>query len=92
MVIISQWNFWRPPWLLHGLQKHRWLRWGEDDEDVYDDDATDDDDDDDDVYNDDETYKVTWGGGDCKLHSRWMSVFERSTAQGYESIQVSVFQ
>ena len=62
-----------------------------DHDDVYGDDGEDDDDHDD-VYNDDETYKVTWGGGDCKLHSRWMSVFERSTAQGYESIQVSVFQ
>ena len=59
-----------------------------DHDDVYDDN----DEGDGDVYNDDETYKVTWGGGDCKLHSRWMSVFERSTAQGYESIQVSVFQ
>ena len=49
---------------------------------------------DEDVPNDEmmKLYKVTWGGGDCKLHSRWMSVFERSTAQGYESIQVSVFK
>ena len=38
------------------------------------------------LYND---FKVTWGGGNCKLHSRWMSVFERSTATGYKSIQVS---
>ena len=36
-----------------------------------------------------ENPKVTYGGGDCKLHSRGMSVFERSEQSGYKSIQVS---
>ena len=34
--------------------------------------------------------QVTWGGGNCKLHLRGMSVFERSQQSGYKSIQVSI--
>ena len=33
---------------------------------------------------------MTWGGGDCKLHLRGMSVFERSQEAGYKSIQVNL--
>lgn len=31
---------------------------------------------------------VTWGDGTCSLHSRGMSVFERSPRPGHQSVQI----